>query len=268
MVAMADRQVLTRIRRLLNLEDRSMKLTMPEGLGLLGAVVVGTSLALGVCAAQPEPKGESEESIRQALLTAAQAVLALPRERLEYDVTAYTLGNIALAQIKLGDRVAALGTLKRAYESIDGFLAKKSDIEVLESVTEIARIQREAGDLGAARITLDRLVKLIDSLEGQPFNQELIQVTGTKEPIRKQHEMNAFVRAEMLLFIAGERLALRRSRARTGGLPTSGHGGRAAERLIEADAPRHRGDLSAKVGRRRGGSGCDQAGTRACERTL
>ena len=50
---MADRQVLTRIRRLLNLEERSMKLTMPEGLGLLGAVVVGVLLVLGSQAAQP-----------------------------------------------------------------------------------------------------------------------------------------------------------------------------------------------------------------------
>ena len=37
----------TRVRRLLNFEDRSMKLTMPEGLGLLGVLVVGTSLAFG-----------------------------------------------------------------------------------------------------------------------------------------------------------------------------------------------------------------------------
>ena len=58
---MADRQVLTRIRRLLNLEERSMKLTMPEGLGLLGAVVVGVLLVLGSHAAPPAPVGESED---------------------------------------------------------------------------------------------------------------------------------------------------------------------------------------------------------------
>ena len=54
MLAMADRQVLTRIRRLLNLEERSMKLTMPEGLGLLGAVFVGALHGARVagCAAQ------------------------------------------------------------------------------------------------------------------------------------------------------------------------------------------------------------------------
>ena len=36
-LAMADHRVMTRIRRLLNLEERSMNLTLPEGLGLLGA---------------------------------------------------------------------------------------------------------------------------------------------------------------------------------------------------------------------------------------
>ena len=56
-LAMADRQVLTRIRRLLNLEERSMKLTMPEGLGLLGAVVVGDIAGLGI-AGGATPAGE------------------------------------------------------------------------------------------------------------------------------------------------------------------------------------------------------------------
>ena len=60
-LAMAERQVLTRIRRLLNLEVRSMRLTMPEGLGLIGSAVVGTSLALGLPAAQLPPVSESAE---------------------------------------------------------------------------------------------------------------------------------------------------------------------------------------------------------------
>jgi beta-lactamase regulating signal transducer with metallopeptidase domain len=60
-LAMADRQVLTRIRRLLNLEERSMKLTMSEGLGLLGAVVAAISLALRLPAAQLPPVSDSNE---------------------------------------------------------------------------------------------------------------------------------------------------------------------------------------------------------------
>jgi tetratricopeptide (TPR) repeat protein len=52
------------------------------------------------------------------------------------------------------------------------------------------------------------MVKLVDSLESVPFVDELIQITGTKEPKRKTHEMNAFVRCELLLLIALEQLAL------------------------------------------------------------
>ncbi len=80
---MADRQVMTRIRRLLNLEDRSMKLTMPEGLGVLVAVIVGVSLALGSQAAPPKPAGESEESIRQALRKMVDDVKDIPQDQLE-----------------------------------------------------------------------------------------------------------------------------------------------------------------------------------------
>jgi beta-lactamase regulating signal transducer with metallopeptidase domain len=63
-MAMADRHVMTRIRRLLNLEDRSMKVTMPEGLGLLGALVVGASLILGSQGAQTKPAGDPDKLTR------------------------------------------------------------------------------------------------------------------------------------------------------------------------------------------------------------
>ena len=208
-LAMADRQVLTRIRRLLNFEDRSMKLTMPEGFGLLAALIVGASLAVGLSAARADGNGESKDSIRRVLETAARAVVALPRTATEYDFTVDTLANIARAQMKLGDQAAARGTLQKAYEAIDRVESKKSDIEVLGSLTQVAKYQRELGDLAAARKTLDRMVKLVDSLQSRPFIQELIQVTGTKEPIRKKHEMNAAIRCELLLMVAEEQLALK-----------------------------------------------------------
>ena len=94
-LAMADRQVLTRIRRLLNFEDRSMKLTMPEGFGLLAALIVGALLAVGLSAARADGNGESKDSIRRVLETAARAVVALPRTATEYDFTVDTLANIA-----------------------------------------------------------------------------------------------------------------------------------------------------------------------------
>ena len=64
-LAMADRQVVTRIRRLFNQEERSMKLTMPEGLGLLGAVIVGASVVFGSQAAQPRGVSGPDEINRR-----------------------------------------------------------------------------------------------------------------------------------------------------------------------------------------------------------
>ena len=66
-MAMADRQITTRIRRILNMKDRSMKLTMPEGVGLVSAVLVGFSPILGTHAAPPKPSGESQDSLRLTL---------------------------------------------------------------------------------------------------------------------------------------------------------------------------------------------------------
>jgi len=77
-LAMADRQVMTRIRRLFNLEDRSMKLTMPEGLGLLGAVLVGASVVLGSQAAQPGRLSDPDEMNRQVPGKAVDDVPASP----------------------------------------------------------------------------------------------------------------------------------------------------------------------------------------------
>jgi hypothetical protein len=77
-LAMADRQVLTRIRRLLNLEERSMKLSVPEGLGLLGAVVVGASLLLGSQAAQTKMADDSEPSGLSVPATAVDDIKDMP----------------------------------------------------------------------------------------------------------------------------------------------------------------------------------------------
>ncbi len=76
-LAMADRQVMTRIRRLFNLEERSMKLTMPEGLGLLGVVIVGTSLVVGSQAAPLRQVAAPDEMSRQVPKNAVDDVPAI-----------------------------------------------------------------------------------------------------------------------------------------------------------------------------------------------
>jgi beta-lactamase regulating signal transducer with metallopeptidase domain/tetratricopeptide (TPR) repeat protein len=208
MLAMADRHVLTRIRRLFNLEERSMKLTMPEGLGLLGAVIVAALLMLGSHAAPPKTAGESEESIRRALRKAVDDVSGMPQDGLKVDITAFTLADIAAAQLKLGDRGSALTTLRRAFESIGRFDPKKNDMEALGGLTQVPKFQREAGDLAGARTSLDRLTKLVESLDNGSKVEELFQLTATDQPRRQKHEVNPFMRAELFVLIAEERMAL------------------------------------------------------------
>ena len=70
-LAMADRHVLTRIRRLFNLEERSMKVTMPEGLGLLGGLIVGVLLILASQAAQTKAVGDLDKAAHSVAEAAA-----------------------------------------------------------------------------------------------------------------------------------------------------------------------------------------------------
>ena len=156
----------------------------------------------------PSLLSESDESIRDALQKAVDLVAAVPKAGLRYDMTADAFVNIARAQLALGDRVGAMATLQRAYESIDQLDRKTNDLEIFGTLTQVAKHQREAGDFTAARVTLDRLIKLVESLKDVARVEELIQVTGTDEPRREKHEVSAFLRCELLAMIAEERLAL------------------------------------------------------------
>ena len=185
-----------------------MKLTMPEGLGLVGAVIIGATLVFGLQAAEPQEKREGDEAVRQALRKAVDQVDAIPRAGLQFDATADAFANIAKAQLEFGDRASALATLRRAYQSIDKFDRRTNDWEIFGTLSEVAKAQREAGDPAAARMTLDRLVKLVDSLKDFSKVVEVVQVTGTEKPRREKYEVGAVVRAELLVMIADERLVL------------------------------------------------------------
>ena len=141
-----------------------MKLTMPEGLGVLGAIVVGTVLAIGSQAATPQPAGESDESVRRALRKAVDDVRGIPGDGSPGNFKVMTLINIAEAQLKIGDRAAALATLKRAYESIDPSDPPKQGITVLGDLFQLVKHQREAGDRAGAKVSLDRATNFVESL--------------------------------------------------------------------------------------------------------
>jgi beta-lactamase regulating signal transducer with metallopeptidase domain len=204
MVAMADRQVLTQIRRLLNLEERSMKLTMPEGLGLMSAVIVGVSLVLGSQAAPPKPSGESAETIRQALRMAADSVEATPPNRSPGNSTAMTLINVAEAMLKLGDRTTALATLQRAYESIDQVDPPSKGMPFFGDLIQIAGHQRLAGDLVGSKVSLSRAARIVESFKSGAAPHDETQRAGHAQNQRDEQEVSAANRSELFLYLAEE----------------------------------------------------------------
>ncbi|MGP0065221.1 MAG: M56 family metallopeptidase [Isosphaeraceae bacterium] len=211
-LAMADRQITTRIRRILNMEDRSMKLTMPEGLGLAGAMLVGVSLVLGIQAAPPKPSVQARESLRMALRKAAGDTLADPGAGAEAGaMKLWTLVSIGEAQLKLGDRAAGLETLRRASEACERFDFKENALdgeELFGVLPELARIQREAGDLAGARSSLDRATKLAESLEGFSRVELLQHLRDGQDTRREEHELGPAIRSGLFASVAKERIAL------------------------------------------------------------
>ena len=81
-------------------------------------------------------------------------------------------------------------------------------MEALGALTEVPKRQRKAGDIAGARASLDRLTKLVESLGDSSQVEELIQLTGTDQPRREKHEVNPFMRSELFVVIAEERVAL------------------------------------------------------------
>ncbi len=211
-MAMADRQIMARIRRILNMEDRSMKLTMPEGLGLVGAMLVGLTLVLGTQAAPPKSAESSRESLRLSLQKAAKDAMADTGPDAERrGMKLMALISIGEAQVEIGERTTAFETLDRVSEACDRFDFKKNDwgdMEIFGILPEVARLQRQAGDLVAARKSLDRAVRLVDSLAGFSKVQELYMVRDGREARRENHEVGPLVSCELLMMIARERIAL------------------------------------------------------------
>ncbi len=197
-LAMADRNVMTRIQRLFNLEDRSMKLSMPEGFGLLGAVIVGGTLAFGLQAAQPRAAGETQESVRRALRESVDRVSAEPSGGPRRTGRLSALTTIAQAQLSVGDRASGLATLQRAYDSIVHLDAKKRDRDFLVELVMVARFQRKAGDLVAARRSLDRVTKLLYAWEA----------TASGSSGQKLEDSESYYLSDMLARLAEERSEL------------------------------------------------------------
>ena len=170
---MTERPLTTRIRRILNMEDRSMRSALPEVLGLCAAVILGAALTLPSLAESPSPKPDDEARAALARLSASAA--AAPSDG-DLHQRNSTLLTIAHTQIGLGDRVGALATLNR----VELLTLPKTDAEMdqtglwrLEIAAEFAEARYMAGDAPGALAQFRRISDLLIT-EGLVPNQETI----------------------------------------------------------------------------------------------
>jgi beta-lactamase regulating signal transducer with metallopeptidase domain len=195
-IAMADCHVVTRIRSLLDLEERSMKLTMPEGIGVLVAVLGGLLLALGTRAAAPQHGPDSADTVRRALRDVVDEVTLDSQNPQEAESKTMTLVNIAQAQLKLGDRAAAQASLRRAYGAISQVATGKNHLTLIAPLLQIAKQQREVADLAGARASLDRVIKLV----GLPATAAAPEAVGQRPATPTDtNELNADIKKRDLV---------------------------------------------------------------------
>lgn len=190
--AMAERPLMTRIRRILDMEDRSMRMTFPEGLGLVAAVILGASMTLGASAGSPPADRDGDAGRRMLARLAAEAA-AIPNPEVDRDGRGETLISIARAQLKVGDRDGAMTTMRSLDEGAgplhfppaadEGFAAWSRFENLLESI----RIRRTAGDLDGARSLLDRATRL-----QEPFDEARVRAAF----VRVQESLDEAARKE------------------------------------------------------------------------
>jgi tetratricopeptide (TPR) repeat protein len=133
-------------------------------------------MTLAAHARPPEPV--AADAARRALAKLAQGIVALPDGSEDYrdagqayDGKGFALIEIARAQLKLGDRAAALATIRRLEGLAEPSPPKpgaKADIRAwtrFAALAESAGLRREAGDLDGARTVLDRAVRHLDILD-------------------------------------------------------------------------------------------------------
>jgi beta-lactamase regulating signal transducer with metallopeptidase domain len=205
-MGMADRQVATRIRRILNLENKErsmtlksrMNLTFPEGFGLIGAAVIGLGLAIAAHA------GPLEDHFRLELRKAAADASKVDpgEENAENgDSRGLALLNIAGAQARIGDHEGALETLGKVVDP------KADDPGQSERLLQVAEVRREVGDPLGARSTLDRVAAIAEGMKVDPLKQAKV-VKNQALGGYVEEESPAMVQAELFAAIAEQRAKL------------------------------------------------------------
>ncbi|MHB1556467.1 MAG: M56 family metallopeptidase [Isosphaeraceae bacterium] len=225
-LAMAARPLLTRIRLILDMEDRSMKLTLKEWIGGLAAAVAVTAIMLAAHAGGPEPhEPNAADKDRQALARLSASILAQPDGRAPHEGKASAMVEVARAFLQIGDRASALEILRRIDRLAGDPPPKltpdvKHDLrgwERFAALAESARLWREAGDTDGARKVLARAGRMIEALDGGTVRDALERVgkeidkdlarVGPDGPRRLNDEEAAFI-AEASLMLIDQYVAL------------------------------------------------------------
>ncbi len=169
-MAMARRPLSTRIRRILDMEDRPMKWTLSEGLGLLAVAAAGVAFAWGARASEPA-RPDSKSEAFGILKRLAEDAAAMPDGPGPYEPRDYVFIRVAQSQARLGDPAAARETLRRLDGLADLPPSKagaKVDLRAwvrLEALISSAEVRRDAGDPAGAHAALVRAGRLFDALD-------------------------------------------------------------------------------------------------------
>ncbi|QEH39252.1 Regulatory protein BlaR1 (plasmid) [Aquisphaera giovannonii] len=223
-LAMAEHPLTTRIRWILDKEERSMRLTLTEGIGLVLAAVLGGTLTLATYAVPP-PKDAREaagNASRQALRRMADEVAATPVSGKDEDGRGNTLVGIAKAQVKLGDRDGALATLRLLEGLSEGQMPKlggKIDARAwhrVSSVVSSLEVRRDAGDVDGARAALKRIVHDFRVFDDKVVRGAYDKVTrlmdegivAKSEPQRQVSDEEAAYLAEASIALIDQAIAL------------------------------------------------------------
>ena len=188
--ALAEKPILTRIRKILNREEKPMRLTKPEGFGLIAAALVAGALALGARAGTtgaPDEKAKpSNEAQRKALRAMVKVVSAGKPDSSPRDARDQTLLELASAQFKVGDRESARATIREANRALDPSADPKDYAGMLEALANQARsceIWREAGEPAMAREGLDRATEALKSLADPKARDAVAKFTREMEGV-------------------------------------------------------------------------------------
>ncbi len=206
-LAMADRRISTRIRWILKIKERSMKSKLSEGIGLAGAAIVATTLALtaALLVQAREPSDNLAEAARTALRKASEKI-KIDKNLPEFtiDMNMRSLVAIATAQFRIGDRDAAIKSLKQWFDSSCYINPINPDWNRFPGLIEIVELERSAGDLDAARASLARVEDLLKSID--PVKLDAPK-PGVKAEIREEDLTPSYL-CGMFLAVANERVEI------------------------------------------------------------